>query len=162
MLKWNLAFWTSIYYPGLYFKADLFIEPAQKRRKSASSIKPGGEEIKLYGSELVVYDKHNRCLLTDGDYELGLQEVQTNIRSSPKKHSSWESVPDIKNCEPFEMFCKEPMLKFRLSWTTEPSNGLVDRPALIHPIPNSDNKENRSANGQLWLIFFLQITNLPI
>lgn len=124
-------------------------EPAQKRRKSSTgSIKTGGEEIKLYGSELIVYDKHNRCLLTDGDYELGLQEVQTNIRSSPKKHSSWETVPDIKECGPFEVFSKGPTLKFRLNWTTEPSNGLVDRPTPIHPIPGGDNKENRSGNSK--------------
>lgn len=105
----------------------------------------------MYGSELIVYDKHNRCLLTDGDYELGLQEVQTNIRSSPKKHSSWESVPDIKECGPFEVFSKGPTLKFRLNWTTEPSNGLVDRPAPIHPLPNGDNKENRSGNSKLFM-----------
>ncbi|XP_076247327.1 polycomb protein Su(z)12 isoform X2 [Calliopsis andreniformis] len=125
-------------------------EPAQKRRKSSTgSIKSGGEEVKLYGSELIVYDKHNRCLLTDGDYELGLQEVQTNVRSSPKKHSSWETVPDIKECGPFEVFSKGPTLKFRLNWTTEPSNGLVDRPTPIHPLPNGDNKENRSGNTGL-------------
>nr|XP_034190180.1 polycomb protein suz12-B [Osmia lignaria] len=125
-------------------------EPAQKRRKSSTgSIKTSGEEVKLYGSELIVYDKHNRCLLTDGDYELGLQEVQTNIRSSPKKHSSWESVPDIKECGPFEVFSKGPTLKFRLNWTTEPSTGLVDRPSPIHTAPNGDNKENRSVNTGL-------------
>ncbi|RLU17543.1 hypothetical protein DMN91_009778 [Ooceraea biroi] len=124
-------------------------EPAQKRRKSSTgSMKVGGDEVKQYGSELTVYDKHNRCLLTDGEYELGLQEVQTNIRASPKKHSSWETVADIKDCEPFEMFRQGPTLKFRLSWTTEPSNGLVDRPTPIPAIPSGDNKENRSANGQ--------------
>ncbi|XP_017882147.1 polycomb protein suz12-B isoform X2 [Ceratina calcarata] len=132
------------------FHNHFLAEPAQKRRKSSTgSIKNGGEDIKLYGSELIVYDKHNRCLLTDGDYELGLQEVQTNIRSSPKKHSSWESVPDIKDCSPFEIFSKGPTLKFRLNWTTEPSNGLVDRPAPIHPMPSVDNKENRSGNAAL-------------
>ncbi|XP_046751713.1 polycomb protein suz12-B isoform X2 [Diprion similis] len=125
-------------------------EPAQKRRKSVNgSIKNGGEEIKLYGSELIVYDKHNRCLLTDGDYELGLQEVQTNVRASPKKHSSWECITEIKECGPFEVFSRGPTLKFRLSWTTEPSNGLVDRPPPIHPLPNGDNKENRPGNGAL-------------
>ncbi|XP_024884255.1 polycomb protein suz12-B isoform X2 [Temnothorax curvispinosus] len=123
-------------------------EPAQKRRKSSlGAIKVNGEEVKQYGSELTVYDKHNRCLLTDGEYELGLQEVQTNVRSSPKKHSSWETVADIKDCEPFDMFRQGPTLKFRLSWTMEPSNGLVDRPMPIPPIPSGDNKENRSANA---------------
>ncbi|XP_018340905.1 PREDICTED: polycomb protein suz12-B isoform X1 [Trachymyrmex septentrionalis] len=123
-------------------------EPAQKRRKSSTGmIKVNGEEVKQYGSELTVYDKHNRCLLTDGEYELGLQEVQTNIRSSPKKHSCWETMVDIKECEPFDMFRQGPTLKFRLSWTTEPSNGLVDRPMPIPQIPSGDNKENRSANA---------------
>ncbi|XP_012527671.1 polycomb protein suz12-B isoform X3 [Monomorium pharaonis] len=123
-------------------------EPAQKRRKSTTgTLKINGEEVKQYGSELTVYDKHNRCLLTDGEYELGLQEMQTNVRSSPKKHSSWETVADIKDCEPFDMFRQGPTLKFRLSWTMEPSNGLVDRPIPIPPIPNGDNKENRSANA---------------
>ncbi|XP_029676766.1 polycomb protein suz12-B [Formica exsecta] len=123
-------------------------EPAQKRRKSSTgSIKTAGDEVKQYGSELTVYDKHNRCLLTDGEYELGLQEVQTNVRSSPKKHNSWETVVDIKDCEPFEMFKQGPTLKFRLSWTTEPSNGLVDRPVPIPSIPSGDNKENRSVNA---------------
>ncbi|XP_066603808.1 polycomb protein suz12-B [Prorops nasuta] len=122
-------------------------EPAQKRRKSSTgSIKSVGEDVKLYGSELVVYDKHNRCLLTDGDYELGLHEVQTNIRSSPKKHSSWETISDITECGPFDLFSKGPTLKFRLNWTTEPINGLVDRPPPMPPIPNGDNKENRSGN----------------
>ncbi|XP_034951843.1 polycomb protein suz12-B isoform X2 [Chelonus insularis] len=129
---------------------DLDSEPAQKRRKSSpANYKNCGEEMKLYGSELIVYDKHNRCLLTDGDYELGLQEVQTNVKSSPKKHSSWESIVDIKECGPFEVFSRGPTLKFRLSWTTEPSNGLVDRPTLIHPLPNGDNKENRPGNTDL-------------
>ncbi|XP_070158793.1 polycomb protein suz12-B [Polyergus mexicanus] len=123
-------------------------EPAQKRRKSSTgSIKTAGDEVKQYGSELTVYDKHNRCLLTDGEYELGLQEVQTNLRSSPKKHNSWETVVDIKDCEPFEMFKQGPTLKFRLSWTMEPSNGLVDRPMPIPSIPSGDNKENRSVNA---------------
>ncbi|KAG8042302.1 hypothetical protein G9C98_004936 [Cotesia typhae] len=101
---------------------DLDAEPAQKRRKSSSGSYKCGEQVKLYGSELIVYDKHNRCLLTDGDYELSLQEVQTNVRSSPKKHSSWESIVDIKECGPFEVFSRNPTLKFRLSWTVEPSN----------------------------------------
>lgn len=123
------------------------------------TIKVNGEEVKQYGSELTVYDKHNRCLLTDGEYELGLQEVQTNVRSSPKKHSSWETIADIKDCEPFNMFRQGPTLKFRLSWTTEPSNGLVDRPIPIPipPIPSGDNKENRSANGQYKIIIIVRM-----
>ncbi|XP_001605309.1 polycomb protein suz12-B isoform X2 [Nasonia vitripennis] len=125
-------------------------EPPQKRRKTANGTAMKGnstEEVKLYGSELVVYDKHNRCLLTDGDYELSLQEVQTSVRASPKKHSSWEVIPDIKDCGPFDVFGRGPTLKFRLNWTAEPSNGFVDRPPPINPLPSGDNKENRPGNN---------------
>lgn len=44
-------------------------EPALKKRKSNNVF----EESKLYGSELIIYDKHNRCLLSNGDYEVVLQ-----------------------------------------------------------------------------------------
>ncbi|PSN48543.1 hypothetical protein C0J52_05918 [Blattella germanica] len=105
-------------------------------------------ETKLFGSELIVYDKHNRCLLTDGDYELVLQEVQANVKGSPKKLSSWETIGEIKEeCGPFEVFSKGPTLKFRLNWTTEPSSGFVDRPKPLrshdHALDSSSNKENR-------------------
>ncbi|KAJ4427928.1 hypothetical protein ANN_23938, partial [Periplaneta americana] len=122
--------------------------PAQKRRKSSGPLKNSLEETKLFGSELIVYDKHNRCLLTDGDYELVLQEVQANVKGSPKKLSSWETIGEIKEeCGPFEVFSKGPTLKFRLNWTTEPSTGLVDRPKPLRPqdhsLDSSSNKENR-------------------
>lgn len=76
-------------------------EPAQKRRKSSGSVRGLLEDTKLFGSELIVYDKHNRCLLTDGDYELVLQEVQANVKGSPKKLSSWETIGEIKEVSIF-------------------------------------------------------------
>ena len=66
-------------------------EPAHKKRKS---IKNQSEDIRIYGAELVVYDKHQRCLLTDGEYQLVLQEL--GQKNSPKKLSSWESFPEGK------------------------------------------------------------------
>ncbi|KAJ9575928.1 hypothetical protein L9F63_007240, partial [Diploptera punctata] len=132
----------------LMSNGDVDTEPAQKRRKSSGPLKNPMEETKLFGSELIVYDKHNRCLLTDGDYELVLQEVQANVKGSPKKLSSWETIGEIKEeCGPFEVFSKGPTLKFRLNWTTEPSSGLVDRPKPLRPqdhsLDSSSNKENR-------------------
>ncbi|KAJ8687893.1 hypothetical protein QAD02_023688 [Eretmocerus hayati] len=126
-------------------------EPANKKRKGSNgtAIRSSSEEVKLFGSELVVYDKHNRCLLTDGDYELNLQEVQTSLRSSPKKHSTWESIPDIKDSAPFDAFSRGPSIKFRLNWTSQPSNDLVDRPSPINPVPGIDNKENRPGNNDI-------------
>lgn len=66
-------------------------EPAQKKRKS---MKNTAEDIHYYGAELVVYDKHQRCLLTDGEYQLVLQDL--GQRNSPKKLSSWETFPEGK------------------------------------------------------------------
>ena len=54
----------------------------------------GDVEEKLYGAELVVYDKHRRCQLTDGDYEVALQDLATKIDS--KRQASWETVMDGK------------------------------------------------------------------
>lgn len=114
-------------------------EPALKRRKSTNSIPRTFEETKLYCSELTVYDKHNRCLLTDGDYELGLNEFTANMKSSPKKHASWENITDLDNCDSLD-FNKGPALKFKLSWSELPTCGLVDRPKPY----TTENKENNA------------------
>lgn len=57
------------------------------------------------------------------------------------------------------MFSKGPTLKFRLSWTTEPSSGLVDRPKPLcpqdHSLDSSSNKENRP--GKLAVVQFIFI-----
>lgn len=113
-----------------------------KRRKTGNSVMTvkgsGGEGVKRYGSELIVYDKHNRCLLSDGEYELQLQEVQSSTRSSPKKQSFWETFPAMTDCAAFDEINKSPSLKFRLAWTNEPDANAENKSA------NSDNKENQS------------------
>ncbi|KAI4471537.1 polycomb group protein [Holotrichia oblita] len=117
-------------------------EPTPKRRKSNGSTTCLGES-KLYASELVVYDKHNRCLLTDADYELVLQEV-TNNKNSPKKYSSWENVADLTDyCGNLDSFVKGPYIKFKLNWSQEPSKSLIERPKAY---PIIDNKENVPLN----------------
>lgn len=55
---------------------------------------------KLYGGELVVYDKHNRCLLTNGEYDLVLHDSPsppTTIASSPHKAlmAQWETITNV-------------------------------------------------------------------
>ncbi|KAK6630889.1 hypothetical protein RUM44_003059 [Polyplax serrata] len=116
------------------------LEPSSKRARLAK------EEVKYYGSELTVYDKHNRCLLMTGDYELGLQEIQSSSKLSPKKNSQWITMENTED-EAFEVFSKRPMIKFRLDWTSEPSDGLVDRPKPFRPngqtLDVAGNKENR-------------------
>ncbi|KAF4523289.1 hypothetical protein B566_EDAN009412 [Ephemera danica] len=122
-------------------------EPCAKRRRRE-------ETSKLYSGDLVVYDRHNRCLLLSGDYELSLMEVQQPVRGSPKKHSSWENATDvqIEGSNPFESFKTCPTLKFRLNWASEPSSGMVDRPRITQGSTPGDtasgsNKENATPEG---------------
>lgn len=106
----------------------------------------------------MVYDKHGRCMLSDGEYELNLQEVKgSSLRSSPKKHSSWEAVADPTEYRPFQTFSKGPSLKFRLNWSERPDPPLVQRPTPLPKRPHGDNKENRPGNSeynQLYSSFF--------
>lgn len=116
-------------------------EPVLKKRKSSNLLFE--IESKLYGSELIIYDKHNRCLLSNGDYEVVLQEVTGPAKNSPKKHSSWESVTELNECcGNIEAFMTGPTVKFKLNWTTQPYARFVERPK---PYPIIENKENVGA-----------------
>ncbi|XP_044736832.1 polycomb protein SUZ12 [Chrysoperla carnea] len=124
-------------------------QPAQKRRKSTST--------KIYGAELVIYDKQNRCLLTDGDYEIALQEVTTPApKVSPKKYSSWETLStDMDDsCGSFESFKKGPSLKLRLRWSRpQPvavkvekvsSNNNETRPQIVYQFLYNNNSRQQT------------------
>ena len=68
------------------------LEPAAKRRKL---LRGSTDDSKVLTAELVVYDRHSRCLLTEGEYELVLNEVEatTAAKISPKKNNtSWETI----------------------------------------------------------------------
>ncbi|XP_050351532.1 polycomb protein suz12-B [Nymphalis io] len=119
-------------------------EPLTKRLKSSTDLNSSGMDnkwSKLYGSELIVYDKHNRCLLTNGEYDLVLHDVTPGGRSatiarSPHKAlmAQWETIPNENDVHsesnPFNIFKVRPLLKLKLSWSQEPTNGLVNRPKL--------------------------------
>lgn len=107
---------------------------------------------------MVVFDKHSRCLLSEGEYELSLQQrFPTNKTYSPKKHPNWESIPDsgIDTLEKpeFEEFSKTPILKFRLAWTKEKCADMVDRPLPITIkkkdvlLSNKENEPDQNHNG---------------
>ncbi|CAG9771037.1 unnamed protein product [Ceutorhynchus assimilis] len=112
-------------------------EPPLKKRKT------NGETMKLYTAELTIYDKHNRCCLTDGDYDIVVQEFAKNLsKSVHKKHSTWENVSDLlETCNSIDTFLKGAILKFKLNWSNQATAKLVDRPKL-YPL---DNKENNGA-----------------
>ncbi|XP_058458793.1 polycomb protein suz12-B isoform X2 [Malaya genurostris] len=137
-------------------------EPAAKRQKISGT-------TKLFGTELIIFDKYGRCLLKEGDYELTVQEIlpqqqQLQKYNSPKKNSTWETIQPISgdrmsvdildiykqnngvdDQNPVLVFSKSPSLKFRLQWTKEALPGLVDRPQPI-TINLNNNEGNDKEN----------------
>ncbi|XP_037806254.1 polycomb protein Su(z)12 isoform X1 [Lucilia sericata] len=74
---------------------------------------------KLYGCELIVYEKNSGCI-PEGDYEAALQELNSSsIKSFSPKKRSWETLPDnyIPITMKFDVFSQYPTLKFRLTWS---------------------------------------------
>ena len=90
-----------------------------------------------------------------GDYELGLQEIQNVSKTSPKKNSQWVTMESTED-EAFEIFSKGPMIKFRLDWSAEKCNGVVDRPKPLRTngqsVDAAGNKENRPGEYHLKFI----------
>lgn len=123
-------------------------EPSAKRVNSS----------KVYGAELVIFDKQNRCLLTNGEYALALEEIiQTPTNMSPKKLANWETIPDValddNSFKPFDTFDKCPTLKFRLVWTKEAGPEYIENPIILTSIKteqddNLSNKENHLDSSQ--------------
>ncbi|XP_075225635.1 polycomb protein Su(z)12 [Lycorma delicatula] len=145
--------------------SDIDSEPAQKKKKLNGTGKPVGvngiEEGSnngswhQFGTDLVIYDKQNRCLLSDGDYELLLEELNTNPAAGTKVSTaltSWEYIGPIKeehgdHLTSFEKFSSGPTLKFRLQWSKEPITSIVDRPKPLGQIDESlDNNSNKENN----------------
>lgn len=110
--------------------------------------------------DLVIYDKHNRFVLTDGEYDICVEEKHNTIAKSfsPKKHATWEIIPENYSEEfskiesPIDNLSSKPTIKFRLSWTKDKSNEYVDRPLPItirkedHFIANKENKPEHYGN----------------
>lgn len=119
--------------------------------------------VTTYEAELVVFDKHNRCTLGDGEYELTLHMKQGSAAKtySPKKHPTWEVIPEScldefdKADHPLDDFNKHPTLKFRLSWTKDKWAEMADRPLPItirkedHFISNKENEPDQNHNSSI-------------
>ncbi|XP_035445166.2 polycomb protein suz12-B isoform X2 [Spodoptera frugiperda] len=136
-------------------------EPVTKRLKSSSDLNSSsdGKWTKFYGSELIVYDKHNRCLLTNGEYDLVLHDATPGGRSgtiarSPHKAlmAQWETIPNENDLQtegnPFDIFKVRPLLKLKLSWSQEPTNGLVNRPKLYQQTSENGKKDPSNKDRQ--------------
>lgn len=97
--------------------------PAKKARRNAcgrSSAASAGsngtttEESRHYVGEMVVYDQQ-RCLLTDGEYQLRLRPW--GPKASPlSRTASWESLNHAEGSRPLDTFEKCPKVSFQLVW----------------------------------------------
>ena len=108
------------------------LEPSIKRRKMA---RDSLEVPKLLTAELIVYDKHAQCQLTEGEYELILAESDScnghhsmPTNSNQKlKNATWENITidksDMAVYQQFNSFSNSPTLKFRLYWSSEAATG---------------------------------------
>lgn len=108
------------------------LEPSIKRRKMA---RDSLEVPKLLTAELIVYDKHAQCQLTEGEYELILAEADScnghhsmPTNSNQKlKNATWENITidksDMAVYQQFNSFSNSPTLKFRLYWSSEAATG---------------------------------------
>ena len=67
--------------------------PLSKQENGLSEM--NGDSV-VFGAEVVVYDRQQRCQLTDGDYELALARQEIDRMPTCPKHASWETVMDGK------------------------------------------------------------------
>uniref|UniRef100_A0A224X807 Putative polycomb protein suz12-b n=1 Tax=Panstrongylus lignarius TaxID=156445 RepID=A0A224X807_9HEMI len=110
-------------------------QPALKKRKYSKAMDE--DKVITLGTDLVIYDKQNRCLLTDGDYEFYLEELKGSARVGTSL-STWEDMvtdSDLRDntLSSFEKLNSGPTLKFRLCWSREAVMPMVDRPSPLIP-----------------------------
>lgn len=59
--------------------------------ENKSRTKPQSETV-TYRSEITIYDKHCHCLLTDGEYEMCMEESGAPLEGNFGNRSTWETV----------------------------------------------------------------------
>lgn len=135
----------------VHTESDENCEPAKKKLKKGDEGREENDEDedegRVVSAELVVYDKHSRCLLTEGEYELVMaEEEEGRNRKSPSKSASWEIIDvepgssiDGSSANQFNVFSSSPTLKFRLSWSSEQAGPMVERP---RPLMARDNAQD--------------------
>lgn len=104
-------------------EGDCAEPPVKKARRNAcgrsTATSAGGngattEESRHYVGEMVVYDQQ-RCLLTDGEYQLRLRPW--GPKASPlSRTASWESLNHAEGSRPLDTFEKCPKVSFQLVW----------------------------------------------
>lgn len=87
---------------------------------SGTSSSASAEESRHYVGEMVVYEQQ-RCLLTEGEYQLVLRPW--GPKAAPlARTASWESLSHAEGTPPLEAFEKCPKVAFRLAWGAAEEN----------------------------------------
>ena len=121
--------------------------PASKRRKLNQH--SDFSKAKSFISELQIHNNQSQFVLTEGEYELILEEIKTdegeimeqNLNDSTKS----ENNPDLAEYQDFNAFSNLPTLKFQLKMDSEPTAELVKRP---RPIVSRDSCHAPLQNGR--------------
>ncbi|RWS30847.1 Polycomb protein Su-like protein [Leptotrombidium deliense] len=87
------------------------------------------ETVGCYKAELTVFDRNQRCLLEDGEYELILHECSKSVNGSHfvrNKFTKWETIANTED----DLKEVGPQLMFDLAWSsingyTQPSKALL-------------------------------------
>ena len=120
--------------------------PASKRRKLNQH--SDFSKAKSFIAELQIHNNQSQFVLTEGEYELILEEIKTdegeimeqNLNDSTKS----ENNPDLAEYQDFNAFSNLPTLKFQLKMDSEPTAELVKRP---RPLVSRDNCHAPLQNG---------------
>lgn len=89
------------------------------------------KESSSFVAELIIFDRHKTCLLSDGDYELLLQSTAeaTDFRNKDTFETKFKN-----KLGPFAAFSFGPTVKFNLKWTSEsPANIASSHKSLLAP-----------------------------
>ncbi|KAK7590161.1 hypothetical protein V9T40_001774 [Parthenolecanium corni] len=123
--------------------------PSAKKRKLSN-----GKEDKSdfqYGTNLTVYDKLNRCLLPDGDYQLLMHELTPNSPKISHVNTTWETIPDLEENETspaFQNYAAGPNLKLRLRWTNNPDGDEIPTDSSVPEIDGSETTLNNCCSNK--------------
>ncbi|CAB4054291.1 SUZ12 [Lepeophtheirus salmonis] len=118
--------------------ADENTEPLCKRRKSNcidSDENETSNSCLRRSADLVIYDKHSKCLLSDGEYEVVLSSSSL----------LYMGVPRIGRKTLLMHFLSNPTLKFKLSWSSDKTGSLIQRPRPL--LPRGDDNNSCRSNG---------------
>ena len=79
---------------GLSDSPSSLSEPPSKKTKRqdvSDNVSTTESKKLIYTAELIVFDKHKNCLLTNGEYELLLHNYMMQDGSDVQKGKTWEN-----------------------------------------------------------------------